>query len=172
MGVILYAAYGSNLHPLRLTARTPTARLVDTAYLPEWSLRFNKRSVDTSGKCSIRYGSSGVYVAVYQMSAADKEVLDRIEGIGEGYRDASIEVPGIGECATYIAAESHVDDDLSPYDWYREMVLLGCRRLGLPSDYLHKIQSVAADQDPDPERRRENWRIVEKLRASIAPRVN
>lgn len=163
---MLYAAYGSNLHPQRLRSRTASARLLGTAYLADWSLRFHKRSVDRSGKCSIAMGRSGVHVAVYELSASDKQLLDRIEGVGKGYTDVTIEVPGFGRCATYIAAESHVDEALVPYDWYREMVLLGCRELALPQDYVARIERVAATPDPEPQRHEENWRVVERLRES------
>jgi len=169
---VQYAAYGSNLHPLRLKARTPSAQLTGTAYLPDWSLQFHKRSIDASGKCTISKGSSGVYVAVYRMSATDKRELDRIEGVGKGYADARIAVPEFGACATYIAAASHVDDTLQPYDWYRELVLLGCEELGLPGDYPRRIARVAAMPDPDSDRRRDRWGIVEMLRDSRAQRVN
>ena len=167
-----YAAYGSNLHPLRLRARTPSAQLAGTAYLPDWSLRFHKLSIDASGKCSISKGSSGVYVAVYRMNAADKRALDRIEGVGNGYVDARIEVPGFGECATYIAADSRVDETLQPYDWYRELVLLGCEALGLPLDYARRIESVAAMPDPDSDRRRDRWETVTMVRGGSAQRIN
>ncbi len=163
---VLYAAYGSNLHPQRLRLRTASAQLLGTAHLPDWSLRFHKLSVDRSGKCSIEMGSTGVYVAVYEMSARDKQVLDRIEGVGKGYADVTIDVPGFGRCATYIATESHIDEALAPYDWYRELVLLGCRELALPQDYVERIHGVAVLPDPEPRRHEENWRIVKMLRES------
>ena len=163
---VLYAAYGSNLHPQRLQARTSTAQLLDTAFLSDWSLRFHKRSVDQSGKCNIQMGSSGVHVAVYKMSAADKALLDGIEGAGKGYLPAMIDVPGFGRCATYVAAESHVDETLVPYDWYRELVVLGCQHLALPRDYVARVEQVSVRTDPEPERRAENWRLVEMLRES------
>ena len=172
MEFVQYAAYGSNLHPLRLGARTSSAQLVGIGYLPDWSLYFHKRSIDASGKCNIQNGSSGLYIAVYQMSVADKKELDQIEGVGKGYIDARIDVPGFGECATYLAAESHIDDALVPYDWYRELVLLGCRKLGLPADYVRRIEQMAVTQDADPRRCQDNWKIVEMLRASQAQRVN
>ena len=172
LDVVRYAAYGSNLHPLRLGARTSSAQLVGTGYLPDWSLHFHKRSIDASGKCNIQIGSSGLYVAVYQMSATDKQELDRIEGVGKGYVDARIDVPGFGECAAYLAADSHIDDALVPYDWYRELVLLGCRELGLPADYERQIEQLVVTQDADPRRRQDNRKIVEMLRASQAQRVN
>lgn len=170
--MVQYAAYGSNLHPHRLTARTPSARLVGTAYLSDWSLRFHKRSVDTSGKCSIHEGSSGLFVAVYQMSTADKQELDRIEGVGSGYSNGQIIVPKFGECATYLAAESHIDESLVPYDWYKELVLLGCRELGFAADYVRRIERITVTQDSDPKRRDDNWKIVEMLRESRTHRVN
>ena len=172
MDIVQYAAFGSNLHPLRLRARTSSARLAGTAYLSDWSLRFHKRSVDNSGKCSIHEGSSGLYVAVYQMSAADKQELDRIEGVGSGYTNGRIIVPKFGECATYLAAETHIDESLIPYDWYRELVLLGCRELGFATDYVHEIERLAVTQDPDPKRRDDNWKIVRELRDSPTHRVN
>lgn len=172
MDSIHYAAYGSNLHPLRLKARTPSARLVGTGYLPDWSLCFHKRSVDKSGKCSIQSGSSGLYVAVYQMSAADKQELDRIEGVGRGYEDTTIVVPRMGVCATYVAADSHVDESLVPYDWYRELVRLGCHELDLPAAYVRQIEQMPAVPDPDSDRHLANWKIVQMLRASQAQRVD
>lgn len=113
-------------------------------------------------------GSTGLYVAVYQMSESDKRALDKIEGVGEGYVDATIAVPGIGDCATYVAADSRVDDTLNPYDWYKELVLLGCEKLGLPAAYIQRIARVSAISDPDTGRRGDNWKIVDMLRASPA----
>ncbi len=158
-----YAAYGSNLHPFRLSQRTPTARLVGTAYLPDWSLRFCKRSRDASGKCTIVAGSSGVHVAIFDISAEDKRVLDAIEGLGNGYAGISLSIPGFGDCSSYIAEASHTDESLAPYDWYRELVLAGARAHSFPVDYLQRIESVAAVPDPDPTRRADQWALVEKV---------
>jgi hypothetical protein len=65
-----------------------------------------------------------------------------------------------------------VDDALQPYDWYRELVLLGCEELRLPGDYARRIESVAAVPDPDSDRRRDGWETVRMLRDSLAQRVN
>lgn len=107
-----------------------------------------------------------MYVAVYLLSAADKRELDRIEGLGDGYVDVGIKVPDVGECRTYVAAESHVDDSLVPYDWYRELVLLGCRWLDLPDQYAQQIERVAVTPDPVLRRHQDNWKIVQTLRES------
>ena len=46
---LLYAAYGSNLHPGRLQKRVDSARLEGTAFVADLSLTFDKRGVDGSG---------------------------------------------------------------------------------------------------------------------------
>lgn len=162
----MYAAYGSNLHPLRLKARIPAAELLGTAFLPGWELKFHKRGGDGSGKGNIVASAGGVYVAVYDIADDGMAKLDGIEGAG--YRRERIEIPDFGECFTYVAEDSHVDDALKPFDWYREMVLLGCRSLAFPEAYGARIGRVAPDVDPDPERSRENWAIVERLRVGTA----
>lgn len=157
---MLYAAYGSNLHPLRLGRRLATARLLGTAFVANWSLRFHKRSVDGSGKCSIQRGSSGVHFAVYDISQGDKRVLDSIEGLGSGYSEISIDIPGFGPCFSYTASDTHIDDSLIPYDWYRQLVLAGAQAHGFPEPYVEKVRSTAARRDPDLIRRRQMWDLV------------
>jgi hypothetical protein len=159
-----YAAYGSNLHPLRLRERITSAEPVAAGFLADRSLRFHKRSRDESGKCNIVIGSEGVHVAVFDISLEDKTTLDRIEGIGAGYVSTDVEVPGIGVCATYVADEKYVDDALVPYDWYRELVLLGARAQRFPQAYLDAIAATPCREDPDPERRALNGRTIEAIR--------
>lgn len=155
-----YAAYGSNLHPLRLANRIASAQLIDIGYLSEWSLRFHKRSVDNSGKCSIRAGSDGVHFAIFEISDEDKLTLDAIEGVGVGYSEISLSIPGCGNCVSYIAKNSHIEDSLQPYDWYKELVLLGARFHGFPDGYLQQIESISTIRDPDPARSAREWQTV------------
>lgn len=160
---MLYAAYGSNLHPRRLGARISSARLFGTSFMDGWSLHFHKRGDDGSAKCSILPNGDGVHLAVYELSADDKRVLDRIEGIGFGYTEEVLSVPDVGECTTYIAAKSHVDDSLHPYDWYKELVLIGARSHGFPDSYLNRISALPTCQDPDLARRARQWKKVEQI---------
>ncbi len=144
-----YAAYGSNLHPLRLLDRLPSARLLGTGHLQDWSLRFHKRSTDASGKCSIFAGNEGVHFAIFDISEDDKLALDRIEGVGSGYAATTLNIPSFGDCATYVAEPAYVDETLRPYDWYREFVLAGAISHGFPDEYVARIASISAVRDPD-----------------------
>ena len=158
-----YAAYGSNLHPARLTARLPTAELIGQAFVPDYSLRFDKRSRDGSAKCGIDAGSEGVHMAVFEVSESERTALDAIEGVGHGYEPLDVDVPGFGRCFTYEATPSHVEPGLPAYDWYREYVLLGCLRHGFPPDYVAAVASKAVTHDPDAERRRRNWALIARI---------
>ena len=161
-----YAAYGSNLHPLRLSERVSSATLIGTSHIPNWSLRFHKRSLDKSGKCNIVSGGRGIYVAIFDLSLADKAVLDEIEGLGFGYAGFSLRVPSFGECEFYMADAPYIDDFLVPYDWYRELVLLGARNHGFPKSYVNEIESVATRRDPDRHRSAKRWATVNAIKAA------
>ena len=163
---MLYAAYGSNLHPLRLLLRLPNARFAGAAELAGKRLCFHKRSQDESGKCNIVRGDASVHLAIYELNDQEKAELDQIEGAGVGYSVEEIEVPGFGECFTYIATASFIDDDLRPYSWYKALVLTGCKALRLPNDYIAMIQGITSIEDPDRARHANNMKIVEQTRMS------
>jgi gamma-glutamylcyclotransferase len=160
--MIRYAAYGSNLHPIRLADRAPSSQLLGKSYIANWTLQFHKLGKDGSAKCNIFERGAGVYVAVFELNGEEKATLDRIEG--RGYEDVSIQVPGFGECFTYVASASHIRSDRLPFDWYKEMVILGCRKLDFPNGYTADIESTDTTRDPDTARNRSMWRVVEKLR--------
>ena len=160
---MLYAAYGSNLHPVRVQQRTPSAQLLGTAAIAHQSLNFHKRGyTDFSGKCNIvPCHSSTVYVAVYDIPLAEMTLLDRHEGAGSGYNRALISVDGFGDCVTYIAAAAHIDESLSPFSWYKELVVVGCEKLAFPNSYVEAIRAVPEVKDFEGDRHEVNMRLVE-----------
>jgi len=147
-----------------LTERIASAQLLTTSFLPDWSLHFHKRSIDGSAKCNILAGSSGIHVAVFEISAEDKLVLDGIEGRGIGYSETMLNVPEVGDCFSYVARPSHIDDSLTLYDWYKELVLAGALMHGFPDDYVERIRVVPTQQDPDSHRNINNWKTVDLVK--------
>ena len=160
---MLYLAYGSNLHPRRLRARTPSARLVGSAHLDGWSLHFRKRGQDGSGKCSILEGGSGVHVAVYEICQDDLLRLDAIEGVGRGYVRETVSLTGFGSCHTYIAESDYVDDALLPFDWYRELVVQGASYLGFDGAYVDRLRQHPTCLDPDARRHEAHWALLREI---------
>lgn len=169
MSFYRYAAYGSNLHPLRLQARVPSAELLGVGYLPNYSLKFHKRSEnDGSGKCNISTGRSGVHVAVYALANSDRPVLDTIEGTGHGYENREIEIDGFGNCSIYVATPDVIDETVHPFDWYRAYVLHGAQFHRFPANYTSHLESLRAIPDDDATRSALEWSQVEKIRLSLA----
>ena len=155
MYTLYYLAYGSNLHPPRLRERVPSAEPLGVVTLSGWTLRFHKRSEDGSGKCNLVHtGQKGerAYGVVYRILAREKVRLDRAEGLGLGYREHSLELPEFGRAFLYLATDSHIDETLRPYDWYKAFVLAGAEHHGLPADYRRAIEAVPHQPDPDPQR--------------------
>lgn len=170
MSNLYYFAYGSNLHPLRLQKRVPSASLKGVITMTGYQLRFHKRHhEDNSGKCNMlltQQQSDVVYGALYEMEETEKPLLDLCEG--EGYRCDTLEVKlqnRAYESFVYIAEDSHIDDTLKPHSWYQEIVLLGAQFHQLPDNYLSRIRKIAAGVDPDREQHVRNSQLIEEMRA-------
>ena len=170
MSKLHYFAYGSNLHPVRLQSRVPSASLKGLVSLPGYRLCFHKRHhEDNSGKCNMFWTDQVddvVHGAVYEMKASEKPLLDQCEG--EGYRCDTIEVEiqsSLVECFVYIAEDSHINDGLRHHSWYQNIVLLGAEHHQLPDYYLNQIRAVLANDDPDTERHKLHHALIEEMKA-------
>ncbi|PWG60964.1 gamma-glutamylcyclotransferase family protein [Sediminicurvatus halobius] len=169
-----YFAYGSNLHPLRLGLRTPTAELVAVAELPGHVLRFHKRS-DADGSAKADAHGTGEPThrlpgAVYRLDPADFAALDRVEGLGPGGYELALETveTTAGEALEvflYRALPSHVVTGWRPFDWYRDLVLRGAEWHGLPAAHREAVAAMPVRRDPDPERRDHHDRLLRGLAA-------
>lgn len=158
MSTLHYLAYGSNLHPLRLMERAPSARAVGVVAMPGRSVKFHKRSnMDLSAKCDLVAlpGAVESFAVLYELSAAHKPLLDAIEGLGHGYSEArtGIELQGVSyRPFLYIAESSHIAPSLRPFHWYKAMVVAGARYHGFPDGYVAALDAVQSADDPDPQR--------------------
>ena len=155
---MLYFAYGSNMSLARLKARIPSAEPLGHHMLTGFDLRFHKIGQDQSGKCDAFFtGNSDdvIHGALYRLPSSDKKLLDRIEGVGNGYENRAVTVTTdsgvLIVASTYVATQ--IDSDLKPFSWYVNHVLVGAKELGLPEYYIQqKIASIPFDEDPDRER--------------------
>lgn len=172
---MLYAAYGSNLHPVRLRKRVPSAELIGFAVVANWELRFHKRGSDGSGKCNIVPATDdSVCFAIFRIEPRERSLLDKVEGLGKGYDETTIVIPGYGECFAYTARDSHIDDRLTPYTWYKELVLAGLSYHFSQHDieheshrkYIERVLAVGAYRDENAARHEENMALVERARVS------
>lgn len=158
---MLYFAYGSNMLRERLChpRRVPGARWLQTGYVTGRRLAFHKRSRDGSGKCDIplsKLSPDRVYGVVYDVPEEQIARLDAAEALGFGYRRASLEI--LSEDFPPLTAEAYLGDapfldpTLSPYTWYKELVLCGARQNGFHPSILDAIAKAPALPDPQPDR--------------------
>lgn len=176
----LYFAYGSNMLVARLRHpdRAPRALPLGQALLRGHRLAFHKRGRDGSGKADAApCGDPAMQVhgVLYWISATCRLALDRIEGVGRGYRVARVELEAPSgerhEALTYIAEASYIQPELRPYIWYRDLVLAGALEHGLPPDYVRRIGDVEGVPDPIPERAaRERRALPQSFPASRSSR--
>ena len=152
-------AYGSNMCRGRLLAHRvhpegPGVR----ARLSGYALHFNKRSTaDGSGKANVELHEGGtVWGVLYVIPDEDLAVLAAGEG---GYTRTRLSVdPDAGPVAAwvYVANEPSHDAALRPYSWYKRFLVDGARSHGLPADYIAMLEAIAADDDTNQERDRQN----------------
>lgn len=169
MPTVHYLAYGSNLHPLRLAARVPSARVVGVVEMPGYLMAFHKRSVDGSGKCLI-YTEQGdrhkMYGVLYEFDAREKANLDALEGNGKGYCEQLVQFPLNGETYTpyiYVVQSTHIDPSLVPYHWYKNLVLAGARYHGFPAEYIAAIEATPSKADTDAKRNQDNENLLKQM---------
>lgn len=166
-----YFAYGSNLLQARLIARTPSARFLTNAVLPQHRLVFHKAGSDDSAKCDACFTGDAVdetHGVVYELNAADKIVLDAVEGVGRGYEIKNVTVTtaqGPLAVFTYVAQAAYLDATQLPFDWYHRFVLLGAHQRGFPASVLAALEKVPTKSDPDAERARANAAIAARFQA-------
>jgi len=167
---MVYFAYGSNMHPLRLQKRVPSAKPMGVGVLTNYVLKFHKRSVDGSAKCNAFYTGNEndvIYGILYQIeNPEEKTCLDKAEGLGNGYEEIEVSVKikkKLVKTFTYIAAPDAIDENLLPYDWYKEYVLIGAKHFDLPESYIKKIESIKAVKDPKIGRREKEFGLIKNI---------
>lgn len=154
---ITYFAYGSNMASHRLLQRLPKARYTGLARLAQHRLSFRKNDRGLSAKCDIELTgrvADEVIGVVYEICLEDKQTLDRIEGLGVGYDEKTVQLrTDTGQtlfATTYIAI--NIDQNLVPYHWYKQHVLRGAIERKFPREYIDLIETTPSKPDPDHQR--------------------
>jgi gamma-glutamylcyclotransferase len=158
-------AYGSNMLTARLRERVSSARPVGTACLPGFSLRWHKISVDGSGKCDVVEDATPgacVWGVVFAIESAQKDLLDKAEGLGNGYGDREVSVMlGDATLTTQAYVATRTNAAFLPYDWYKALVVDGAREHALPADYVAVLEAQLCMVDANEERRRKNLLLTD-----------
>lgn len=159
-----YLAYGSNLHPLRLRRRIPSATLIGTTVITNSRLVFHKHGADDSGKCTILNDTdehSVVHAVVYTINADESILLDKVEGTGYSRQQMTCNVNGNKYSVfCYVALPQAINPSLRPFYWYRELVLTGARYHRFPENYIARLAEIDAIPDQDTQREQRNQTLL------------
>jgi hypothetical protein len=145
--MVMYAAYGSNLDPQRMSLRAPHSPLRTSGWLPGWRLTF------AGGGGGGEAGASGlatlveiegyqVYVNLYDVTPADEQELDEWEGLSTGsstkihVRVQTLE----GEVLAWVHVLDAYEGGL-PSAHYLGMLADAAEAGGAPSDYVAELRS-------------------------------
>jgi len=162
---MLYFAYGSNMLTERIRARVPSATPHTSARLSGRTLRFDKRSTDGSGKCTLLDAGpeSTVYGVVFEVAPDELTALDEAEHRGRGYERCQVRPRtsnGTCDAFAYVAQPAYLDDGLVPYGWYKAFVAAGAHQHNLPDAYQTRLDAVRTYPDPNEHRRTKHRSLV------------
>ncbi len=147
-GTALYFAYGSNLTTERMADRVPRAAWVEIGKLEGYRIICNKVGLDGSAKANLQTETQDlVWGALYEMPHVDFDLLDPFE---DGY--VRVEVPVIRRSGPICQAVTYISDRLTedhvPYDWYRGLIVNGAKEVGLPANYVRRLEALPSRPDP------------------------
>ena len=167
-GRMLYFAYGSNMCGGRLVAsnRVPSACAITVGRIAGHSLRWHKLSNDGSGKADAYFtgiDADAVLGVLFEIDGMEKPALDRAEGLGSGYVEKKVVIEATDGAkhmaVTYVADDTHIDDSLKPYTWYKRFVVEGAKKHGLEPRYIRELEEQPATRDHDVRREKREMAI-------------
>ncbi|MDM1071300.1 gamma-glutamylcyclotransferase [Empedobacter brevis] len=161
--------YGSNMNLDRLKERVPSANKLLNVFIKGYTIKYNKTSKDGSSKANIietGNDSDIVWGVIFEIDDSEKANLDRAEGLGQGYNESILSFWDLEnnpyKAQVYIADESSINEELLPYDWYKEYIVSGAKENGLPEEYIEKLEAINFIEDMDTERRDKNFNALKK----------
>lgn len=143
MAVTLYAAYGTNLDPARMSDRCPHSPLQTTGWLEGWRLTFGGEEHGWDGSLAtiVQDSFEHVFVAVYDITAEDMAQLDGWESADRGlYRKTKVRVSTMnGEVVAWTYVLDAFEGGL-PSASYLGILSEAADAAGAPADYVHSLR--------------------------------
>jgi len=144
MTMTLYAAYGANLDPARMSARCPHSPLQGTGWLEGWRLTFGGEEHGWDGSLAtiVPDAFEQVFVAVYDVTDEDSSALDGWESADTGlYRRTRVRVALLsGEVVAWAYVLDAFEGGL-PSASYLGVLADAAEAAAAPDDYVGALRS-------------------------------
>ncbi len=141
----LYAAYGSNLDPMRMHLRAPHSPGRGTGWLLGWRLTFGGEDLGWEGALATVVeaddAASQVFVGLYDISDADEEALDEWEGSDLGlYTKIRVRIATLeGDVTAWLYVLDGYEGGL-PSARYLGLMADAAEAAGAPTDYVESLR--------------------------------
>ena len=146
----LYAAYGSNMDPEQMLRRCPSSPHAGTGWIRGWRLTFGAEEFGWEGALATLVpadmdtasDAEGVFVALYDLTESDEEVLDAWEGADHGlYQKLHLRVHTLaGDVVAYVYALDAFEGGL-PSARHLGAIADAAEAAGAPEDYVADLRA-------------------------------
>lgn len=140
----LYAAYGANLDPGRMSARCPHSILRGTGWLQGWRLTFGGEEHGWDGALAtiVQDPFEQVFVAVYDVTEEDEATLDGWESADTGlYRKIKVRASTLSdELVAWVYVLDAFEGGL-PSVHHLGTLAAAAEAAGAPADYVAELRA-------------------------------
>jgi gamma-glutamylcyclotransferase (GGCT)/AIG2-like uncharacterized protein YtfP len=141
---MLYAAYGTNLDPARMSERCPHSPLHSTGWLTGWRMTFGGEEHGWDGALPtiVQDPLEQVFVAIYDVSEEDEAHLDSLESADTGlYRKTKVRVSTMsGEQVAWAYVLDAYEGGL-PSAGHLGILAAAAEAAGAPDDYVAALRA-------------------------------
>jgi gamma-glutamylcyclotransferase (GGCT)/AIG2-like uncharacterized protein YtfP len=140
----IYAAYGSNMDPEQMLERCPHSPAAGTGWLNGWRLSFGGEEHGWDGALAmvVPDADSQVFVALYDLSPHDHELLDYWEGADTGlYNKIKLRVSTLeGDVLAWVYILDGYEGGL-PSARYLGLIAEAAQAAGAPDEYVAELRA-------------------------------
>jgi hypothetical protein len=144
MTMAWYAAYASNLDPAQMARRAPHSPQHSTGWLSGWRLTFGGEDRGWEGALAtiVEEHDSDVFVALYDVTEGDHDVLDQWEGTDmDLYRKVRVRVHTLeGDILAWAYVLDAYEGGL-PSARYLALIANAAEKAGAPDDYVRDLRA-------------------------------
>jgi hypothetical protein len=141
--VAIYAAYGSNMDPARMSRRCPHSPQRGTGWLEGWRLTFGGEDMGWEGALAtvVEQRDERVFVVLYDISDEDEAALDGWDGATLGYyRKLRVRVAALeGDVLAWLYVLNDYEGGL-PSASYLGIMADAAEAAGAPDDYVASLR--------------------------------
>ena len=147
----IYAAYGSNLDPVRMAKLAPHSPIIGPGWLDGWRLTFGRveHGWDESLPTIVEDITSQVFVMLYELTELDEQSLNSAEGFDlDFYRKVHVRVNSLsGQFTAWLYVINGYESGL-PRQSVVDAIVESAIVAGAPDDYVAIISSsITIDED-------------------------